>query len=129
MTRIGFRDGTNYDIGHIQPDLFSTPATPGYRRNRDTSVDAADKVRGVCDERRALIVQHLRAHGPTTVFEFMDAHGIPREQKDGWAPRFSELASEEYGQQITDSGIRRKPRPGARTRAIAWTVNNTEVTR
>jgi hypothetical protein len=71
--------------------LFQQNPTPAYRKDRDTSVEAAAKVRDNAASIRARVLEEIRQAGQrgVTVSELMDALHI--DERNNVAPRCSEL--------------------------------------
>ena len=96
-----------------EPDLFSYPQYPGWKRT-DTSLAAASSVATQARTLRTLVLYALRAYGPSTADECAE---LLKADKLSIRPRFSELSNTGH---IRDTGQRRKNESGKR--AIVWRV-------
>lgn len=105
----------------IQGGLFDVPATPPYRRNRPTSVEAAGKARDSASIIRTKVLNLIARAGVDglTVSELMDE--LHTDCRNSVAPRCTELASEKWDCVIRDSGFKRK---GRYSNEIIWLLND-----
>lgn len=105
------------DVDVVDLPLFQINPTPAYRKDRDTSVEAAKRMRDSAASIRGRVLDAIAEAGQRgmTVSELMEKLRI--DERNNVAPRCSELSSEKYGRRIMDSG---KRRVGRHSLEIVW---------